>query len=266
MKRFLVIFAVLALLLTGCNKAPDETPQPSNEPVVGGWEKVEDGHITPELEEMFNSAMETVLGVDYTPVELLETQVVAGKNYKFRTMAKGVYPGAKEYEAIVTIYQDLQGNLQVLEIEDFGAASGGLDPAIDFDYSFETFDSIEFDPTDSEAILFEDVLGPWVATLTRLPVDEIHDRELCAVNIYYEDDFYYMDVEPRLRDEDEHISETDHRYDRFVALEKGEVPQLQSGGMFIYFDQMFAKDGHQYIIGRMEIPEINESSAVLMFR
>ena len=115
MKRFLVIFAVLALLLTGCNKAPDETPQPSNEPVVGGWEKVEDGHITPELEEMFNSAMETVLGVDYTPVELLETQVVAGKNYLLLCEITITAQKPVSRYSLVYVYENLNGNAEITE-------------------------------------------------------------------------------------------------------------------------------------------------------
>ena len=82
----------LALGTIGCGqKAPAEVKE---ETAAGGWEAVEDGTITEELQALFDRAMEKMVGVDYTPVELLEKQIVAGTNYKFLCESRVVAPGA----------------------------------------------------------------------------------------------------------------------------------------------------------------------------
>jgi hypothetical protein len=113
--------AGLALVLTfgmmGCGqKAPGETKEETA--VTGGWEAVEDGTVTDELQVLFDKAMEKMVGVDYTPIELLETQVVAGTNYKFLCESRVVAPDAETKQAIVTIYEDLDGNVSVTDISD----------------------------------------------------------------------------------------------------------------------------------------------------
>lgn len=85
--------------------------------VIGGWEAAQDGTVTRELKELFDRAMEKKLGVDYTPVELLEKQIVSGTNYRFLCESRVVYPGAGVQMAVVTIYEDLEGNVEVLDIE-----------------------------------------------------------------------------------------------------------------------------------------------------
>ena len=89
--------------------------------VVGGWTQPGSPAMTDEAKAAFEKAMEGFVGVDYQPVELLGTQVVAGTNYKILCDAKGVYPGAEPYQAIVTVYQDLDGNAKILEITDLKA-------------------------------------------------------------------------------------------------------------------------------------------------
>ena len=116
-----VVVAGMALAMVmgtmGCGKtAPAEAQEEA--PIAGGWEAAQDGTITKELQALFDKAMEKVVGVDYTPIELLETQVVAGTNYKFLCQSLAVAPGAVAGKAIVTIYEDLDGNAEVLEIED----------------------------------------------------------------------------------------------------------------------------------------------------
>lgn len=113
-KKVLTALSVVLLVMTvsACNANKKE------EEIVGGWETAEDGTITPELQELFDKAMEELEGVDYTPIKLLETQVVAGTNYKFLCDATVVYPDAETTQAIVTIYEDLQGNVEILEIQD----------------------------------------------------------------------------------------------------------------------------------------------------
>ena len=112
--------AGLALVLTfgmmGCGqKAPGETKEETA--VTGGWEAVEDGTVTDELQALFDKASEKMVGVDYTPVELLEKQIVSGTNYKFLCESKVVSPDAAVQKAVVIIYEDLEGNAEILDVE-----------------------------------------------------------------------------------------------------------------------------------------------------
>ena len=89
----------------------------ADEPIVGGWSSPESPEITPELQEVFEKATEGILGVTYTPVALVGTQVVAGMNYCFLCEAKAVVPEVEPYYVNVTVYQDLSGKATVTNIE-----------------------------------------------------------------------------------------------------------------------------------------------------
>ena len=112
-KVLLVTFMVFALV--GCKSK--EEPVVSEEPVVGGYTEVKDKNLTPELIEMFEEALDGLMGANYTPVMLEATQVVAGTNYKFKA------DGTKTTNPIIMgtyyvyIYEDLQGNVSLLDIE-----------------------------------------------------------------------------------------------------------------------------------------------------
>ncbi len=101
------------------------TPDPRKDtpelPIVGGFTPVEDGTITAELQAKFDAALEGLDGVSYEAVKLVATQVVAGTNYKFLANAKVVVPGAKATQKYVIVYEDLQGNCSLLEVEDVEA-------------------------------------------------------------------------------------------------------------------------------------------------
>ncbi|MBR0462536.1 MAG: hypothetical protein IJJ00_07485 [Erysipelotrichaceae bacterium] len=111
-KITVLLFVAVLLMAAGCAKKDEP------EPIVGGWSEVEDGTITEELQQKFDKAIEGLTGVGYVPLELLETQIVAGTNYKFLCDATPVYQDAETKKAIVTIYEDLEGNLSILDIED----------------------------------------------------------------------------------------------------------------------------------------------------
>ncbi len=83
---------------------------------VGGWTLTEDGALTEEAQSAFDKAMEGLVGVNYTPLALLGTQIVSGTNYCFLCEATVVYPGAQPYYSVVTVYQDLQGAAEVRNI------------------------------------------------------------------------------------------------------------------------------------------------------
>ncbi|MBQ2659214.1 MAG: hypothetical protein IJF87_11685 [Erysipelotrichaceae bacterium] len=265
MKKLSVLTLILFMFLSlaSCKKE-----QEIAEPVDGGWTKVEDGTITPELQEMFDKAMEGMLGVDYVPVELLETQVVAGMNYKFRCEATVVYPGAEPKEAIVTIYKDTEGNLTVTEIqtdEPDPVPAGNAYTEDMFDMTFDFFDTISFDTEGKDSLAIAEIYGLWQGVLARKFDDGSVDRELCFINIYDKDGKMMMDVTPKVRQEDDHVSETDHYIGTFERSE-GNNPTFVNGGMIIKFDMALTDGEHQYILGGMDIPEINESSTLQMYR
>ena len=126
LKKILALSLALFMLLcfVGCAQKPvKETETPVEQPeqtetVVGGWNAVEDGTITPELEEMFKTALNDLVGVDYTPVELLETQIVNGTNYKFLADAKDVTPDAEARQVYVYVNKASDGKVTLMDIED----------------------------------------------------------------------------------------------------------------------------------------------------
>ena len=100
MKKFLVLFAVLFMLLVGC-----ETKDTA---ITGGWSQAQDNTLTPEIVEVFEKAIANTKYEGYVPKELLATQVVSGVNYRIL---------CENGEEII-VNQDLQGNCNVLN-EDY---------------------------------------------------------------------------------------------------------------------------------------------------
>jgi hypothetical protein len=106
----LLLAALLLFALAACGQKQAETPS------VGGWKLTDDGALTEEAQSAFDKAMEGFVGVNYTPVALLGTQVVSGMNYSFLCEATVVYPDAQPYYAVVTVYQDTQGKAEIRNI------------------------------------------------------------------------------------------------------------------------------------------------------
>ena len=95
-KLFLALLA--GLMIAGCapKNDPEPTPEPTPEetaeaqlgenegkPTLGGW-TVNTDHNAMMAEddvETFNAAMEGLVGVGYTPVQVIATQLVSGTNY-----------------------------------------------------------------------------------------------------------------------------------------------------------------------------------------
>lgn len=90
------------------------------EMIVGGW-SVSSMDITDAHKELFKKAQETLTGAVYTPIALLGTQVVAGKNYRFLCYKEASVSelNAEPVYAIVVIYEDLKNNASITEIKDF---------------------------------------------------------------------------------------------------------------------------------------------------
>ena len=94
--------------------------------LMGGWSVTTDSAITDEAAAAFEKAMEKIVGVDYEPIALLATQLVAGTNYCFLCRGTVVVPDALPEYMMVYIYEDLDGNAQMLEVHpiSFGLTDG----------------------------------------------------------------------------------------------------------------------------------------------
>ena len=88
------------------------------EGAVGTWQEAESPAMTDEATAAFNKATEGLLCVDYVPVALLSTQVVAGTNYRILCEATEVYPGAETHYAVMTVYEGLDGSANILSVTD----------------------------------------------------------------------------------------------------------------------------------------------------
>ena len=88
--------------------------------IPGGWSVNGEAAstLTDEEAAIFESAIQGLLGVSYTPVAVLATQLVAGTNYAFLCSGVTVIPNATPEWYVVTVYQDLKGNTAVISIED----------------------------------------------------------------------------------------------------------------------------------------------------
>ena len=98
-------------------------PAFAEEALSGGWTPAADPTVTEELRALFDRAMEGLMGVDYVPVAYLGSQIVAGVNHAFLCQATVVYPNAPPRWTIVYLYQDLAGQVTLLNIADFDFGS-----------------------------------------------------------------------------------------------------------------------------------------------
>ncbi len=86
--------------------------------VLGAYEPAESPEITDEIQALCDKAFADLEGAVYTPVALIATQVVAGTNYKILFEKEIVVPDAEKTYAIGIIYEDLDGNASITEIDD----------------------------------------------------------------------------------------------------------------------------------------------------
>ena len=125
MKKMLIVLLAGLLMLTAvaCKK---EAEKPVEEPVeaaqaetmTGGWTPAEDSSLTEERLAIFEKGMAALLGVDYVPLAYLGSQVVAGTNHVFLVKGTMVVPARPVSYALVYLYEDLQGNVKLLNIAD----------------------------------------------------------------------------------------------------------------------------------------------------
>ena len=131
MKKLLTSLLILLMVFTlvGCNSKEETSAVQELEQkeviekieeeteIAGGYVDVEDGTLTDELKDIFSKALEGLTGAKYEPVELVATQVVAGTNYKFLANGTKTTNPVTKGTYYIIIYKDLQGNVELLDIE-----------------------------------------------------------------------------------------------------------------------------------------------------
>ena len=98
---------------------PDENveiEEPEAEVALGGWNIVESPVITDDVKALFDKASENLVGASYTPVAYISSQVVAGTNHAILCKTATTSPGANETYAIVYLYENLEGNVEITDV------------------------------------------------------------------------------------------------------------------------------------------------------
>ena len=99
------------------SSAQTESAQDVKDNPLGGWE-VNNGKLSleenAEAKAAFEKATEGLTGFEYEPIALLGTQIVSGTNYSILARGKAVVPDAEPSYEIITIYEDLEGNAEIL--------------------------------------------------------------------------------------------------------------------------------------------------------
>jgi hypothetical protein len=110
------LFAVLCaiMMIAALSAAAAE-----NAGLSGGWTPSADATVTDEVQALLDKGLDGMVGVGYVPVAYLGSQVVAGTNHAILCQATVVYPDAKPYYVIIYLYEDLEGNVSILNIADF---------------------------------------------------------------------------------------------------------------------------------------------------
>ena len=133
-KLFMLIFAgimIFSLAACGQNKTETNVPEGNNAEVLetqdartGGWSQANSPVITEDVQALVEKASEQLTGAVYTPVAYVGSQVVAGTNHLVLCKTEPVVPDAVQTYALLTIYEDLQGNTEITEILASDAEAG----------------------------------------------------------------------------------------------------------------------------------------------
>ena len=102
------------------SKYVDKDLNSNNEMLSGGW-YTESSNIEYKLEDekiekMYESATSELTGVEYKPLLVIGKQIVSGTNYAILCYGKPIVPNATTDIYIMTIYNDLNNNSEILGI------------------------------------------------------------------------------------------------------------------------------------------------------
>ena len=128
MKKFLIFALVSAFVLTlgACAKKTQlsEIENPVDGEMTGAWQLKEDMTVTDEVKELLGKATADLDGAAYEPVAYVASQVVSGRNHLLLCTITPVIPDGQARYALVTLYQDLQGNVTITEVLDCESTEG----------------------------------------------------------------------------------------------------------------------------------------------
>ena len=88
---------------------------------AGGFTDTKSPVLTEKDRALFQKAAGSLTGVEYTPVAYLGTQVVAGTNHLFLCKTAPITPDAEATYELVKVYEDLDGNASITEVQKCGA-------------------------------------------------------------------------------------------------------------------------------------------------
>ena len=109
--------ASLAICLTSCDDEEKTDNGTSSDEIVGGWSSPDSVKVTDEAASALKKATEKLAGGTYEPIALLGTQVVAGTNHAILCKASEINKGSSW--VIIYLYEDLQGDVSIMNIADF---------------------------------------------------------------------------------------------------------------------------------------------------
>ncbi|MBQ6468479.1 MAG: hypothetical protein IJJ50_00305 [Lachnospiraceae bacterium] len=120
---------ILSIAACGAAKAPESAAAENTEEnsIVGGYERTDSTEVTEEIRALVEKATEKMVGAEYEPVAYVAKQIVSGTNHRILCRVKAVTPDAAAKYALVTIYEDLQGNAEIKEVLESDAEAGAPD-------------------------------------------------------------------------------------------------------------------------------------------
>lgn len=137
MKKIIALLLSMAMLLCLASCKPQSKEEPevyvtdlsgeaeateqSALPASGAWQRPESPVVTEELQALLDRALEGMTGATYTPVAYLGSQVVAGTNYALLCRVAPVVPDPVETYCVVCLYEDLEGHVEITQVEDSNA-------------------------------------------------------------------------------------------------------------------------------------------------
>ena len=100
----------------GAEEAEEAEDVPSGR-LAGGWTNAADPTVTEHVAALVATVLEEQDGLSIMPVAYLGSQVVAGTNHAILCQTAPVVPDPVPSWVILYLYEDLQGNVSVLDIE-----------------------------------------------------------------------------------------------------------------------------------------------------
>ena len=169
----------------------------NGEPIAGGWSDSDSVLITEKETALLDKATEELDGAEYTPVAYLGSQIVAGKNHCILCKITPVVPDPVSTYAIVTLYEDLEGNVEITDVlgsvpainaaEVPGGWSESSSPAVTeevkeaFDKAAESAGSFDYSPV---AFLGEQVVAGMNYCVLAKAADSDASAKFALVYIY----------------------------------------------------------------------------------